>query len=499
MEVTQTNIIGDIFTWHVLLALFGGNVIGLLVGALPGIGPVTSMAIFLPFTFKLPAAQSFAFLVGMWASGIYAGSWSAILVNVPGTSMSVATCFDGYPMARNGRALEALGAATVSSFLSGLAGAILLLIGGPILAPYVVMFGPPELVWIYILALLLLSTSFGALKGIVSCLLGLSISMVGIDTVIGVPRYTFGTLYLQDGIDLISALVGIFGFAEVIVLTRGMLGTREALVKGYKLSGNLLTGVISVLRYWRTLVLGLVIGTFIGALPGIGAAAGNLMAYAEAKRRSRRPETFGKGNVEGVIVSEASNNIVEGTSMLPALLLGIPGSLAAAVMLAALIIQGFDPGRTLLLDKGFIWDFFLLIASAQVAMLIVGFMFMRLAAYISLLPNEMLAVAIAALCFIGVYSVNNSLWDVVVAIVLGCVGYLMRQHDFPVLGLIVGLILGPLIERALSQSLAISGNSFLIFFNRLPSLVLFALNVFFIVRHVYRTRKEARNRISPHG
>ena len=466
--------------------LFAGNLLGLLVGALPGIGPVTAMAIFLPFTFKLPSEQSFAFLVALWASGIYAGSWSAILVNVPGTAMSVATCFDGYPMARNGKAMEALGAATVASFLSGIAGAILLLIGAPILAPYVAMFGPPELVWVYILALMLLSTSFGALKGAVACLAGLSISLVGVDIVLGVPRYTLGSLYLQGGIDLIPVLIGLFGFTEVIILIRGGILKDAQSGKSYQLSGKLITGVISVFRHWRTLLTGLGIGTIIGALPGIGAAAGNLMAYAEVRRRSKDPESFGKGNVEGVIVAEASNNIVEGTSMLPALLLGIPGSLSGAVMLAALIIQGFDPGRTLMLDKNFIYDFVLLIISAQVVMLLVGFMFIRGAAYISLLPNNMLAVAIVSLCFIGVYSIKSNIWDVVVAVCLGCIGYFMQRYQFPVIGLVVGLILGSMTEQAMSQSLDISGNSLMIFFNRPVCWVLIGLNGLFLYRYISR-------------
>ena len=481
MEFSWQAVLSMVFTWEVLLAIIGGTLLGLIVGALPGLGSPTGMAIMLPLAFRLEPVTAVALLSSMWASAIYGGSWTAILVNVPGESMSVATAMDGFPMAKQGRAMEALGAATAASFVGGLLGVLVLIIGAPFLIDYVLEFGPPEYVWVNLFALVIIALAQQKgqmLKGLVAASLGLSISLVGIDQVIGIPRYTFGSLYLQSGISFVVAMVGLFGFAEVIAMVRDKGAVSEA----NSLRGNLWTGVGAVFHHWRTVLLGAGMGGVIGILPGIGGSAANLLAYSEAQRRSKHPETFGKGNVEGVIASESANNAIQGTALIPSLTLGIPGSSSAAILLLALIMQGFQPGRSLFSQNGdLVGAFFLVLILAQFAMLLGGLATLRALSLITLIPREMLVVGVAAICFVGVYSVNNSLWDVLVAVLFGYLGFFMRNQGYPVVGLVVGLILGAMTEQAFIQSLQISDGNYSIFFTRPVSLVLIGLILLFTV------------------
>lgn len=470
-----SSILSEVFSLSVLMAIIGGSLIGIIVGALPGLGPVTAQAILLPLTFKMSPMAGVAFQGAIWASGVYGGSWTAILLNVPGTSMSVATSFDGHPLAKQGRAFEALGAATSSSFIGGILGVLILMFFSPILVNYVVKFGPPEFVWVNILALVIIAVSFkGAVwKGLLAGFIGLSLSLFGIDEVIGVPRYTFGTLYLQSGINFVPVMIGLFGFTEII----SMLQRRGTISETGELTGSLRMGIMAVFKYWKALLTGLIVGGVVGIIPGIGGSAANLLAYGEAQRRSKEPEKFGKGSLEGIIASESSNNAIEGTALIPTLTLGIPGSASAAILLVVLMMKGFQPGRMLFDNSNFVMGFFICLLLAQIAMVVVGLIMLRGFSYVTLIPVEMLVTGVAALCFMGVYSLNSSILDVLVAIIFGLFGYFLKKYRFPVVGLVVGLILGGATERAFAQSLAISGGNYSIFFTRPLSIVL----VFFIV------------------
>ena len=409
--------------------------------------------------------------------------------------MSAATALDGYPLSRQGRALEALGTATMSSFLGGVIGVLILMTLAPVIVDYVVMFGPPEYVWINLLALVIIAVSNkgNLLKGMLAGFFGLILSLIGIDSVLGVPRYTFGTIYLQNGIDFIPVMVGLFGFAEII----SMMQQKGSISETGKLEGSFLEGFKATFRHWKALLIGLVVGSIVGIIPGIGGSAANLLAYGEAQRQSKEPEKFGKGSLEGIIASESSNNAIEGTAMIPTLTLGIPGSSSAAILLVVLMMKGFTPGRMLFSSNGsFVMSFFLCLLIAQLLMVLVGMILMKVFSYITVIPIELLAVSVAALCFMGVYSINRSIYDVLVAVIFGIVGYCLKKYHYPVVGLVVGLILGSSMETSFAQSLAISGGSYLIFFNRpiCIALILIILAVFMLPRISERHAKSKASR-----
>ena len=469
-----TIVLSMVMTIDVAMAMLGGAVLGVIVGALPGIGSAATMAILLPISYKMDPITAVSFLSALWAASVYGGSWTAILINVPGESMSVATAFDGYPMTRQGKSLNALGASTMSAFVGGMAGVILLIFGAPFLNEYAVAFGPPEYVWVNVFALLIIAVSMKGqmLKGIIAGLLGLSLSLFGIDSVLGVPRYTFGTLYMQNGISVLSVMVGLFGFSEIIELAR-MCGSAPPTGK---MRGSLIAGMVTVFKYWKTTAIGIIIGSIIGFLPGIGGTAANLLAYTETKRRSKDPDSFGKGNIEGIIAAETASNAIQGTAMIPALTLGIPGSASAAILLMALIMQGFQPGRMLFQSNpNFVGAFFATQILSQFAMVIIGLAMLPLLSYITRLANEFLTVSVGAFCLIGVYAVNGNLLDVLVAVIFGFVGYFLAKHKFQVVALVVGLLLGAPTEMAFTQSLQISGGDYAIFFTRHLSQVMFGM------------------------
>ena len=498
MNITFQGVISLVMQWDVWIALIAGSIIGLVIGAMPGLGPVTAQAILLPLTFRMGPVAGCAFQGAIWASGVYGGSWTAILINVPGTSMSAATSLDGYPLAKKGRALEALGAASMSSFIGGIVGVLILMLLSPVLVDYVVMFGPPEYVWINMLALVIIAVSNkgNLLKGLIAGFMGLILSLIGIDSVLGVPRYTFKTIYLQNGIDFIPVMVGLFGFAEII----SMMQQKGTISETGSLSGSLVEGFKQTFIHWKTLIVGVVVGAIVGIIPGIGGSAANLLAYGEAQRRSKEPQTFGKGNIEGVIAAESSNNAIEGTAMIPTLTLGIPGSSSAAILLVVLMMKGFTPGRMLFSGDGnFVMSFFICLLIAQVLMIVVGMIMMKIFSYVTIIPIELLSVAVAAVCVMGVYSINKSIWDVLVAVLFGIIGYFLKKYHFPVVGLVVGLILGSATETAFAQSLAMSGNDYSVFFTRPLSIVLIvfilAILVLPSIRDKYNLKKVGKQNV----
>jgi putative tricarboxylic transport membrane protein len=403
--------------------------------------------------------------------------------------MSLVTGLDGYPLARSGRAREALGASAMASFLSGVSGVVLLVIAAPILASALVLFGPSQFVWIYVLTLVVVAVSFNGAKGLASGLFGLILAAVGLDVVVGVPRYTFGSASLEGGIELIPALVGLFGVSEACSLMVQQWRSRDAKLTAQRLEGSTRAGMRAVFRHYKTLLISIGIGGILGPVPGMGSTAGNILAWQSARNRSKEPETFGRGNIEGVVAAESGNNVVEGTSLISTITLGIPGSASAAVLLTALIVQGFQPGRTLAQDPSFIFSLGWLLLMAQVAMFGVGLMCLRGAAYIATIPPKFLAPSILAFCFIGVFTVRNTFSDVVICAVLGCVGYVMRQFGYAPVAVVVGLILGKLMERSLIQSLAISGGSLGIFFSGWINITLAAITAAFILRYFLGKRR----------
>lgn len=440
-----------------LLVAACGALLGTVLGATPGISATLSIALLVPITFGMDPTTALVFLGAVYCGAIYGASISAILINVPGTPAAVATMIDGYPLTRQGKGGTALGAAVTSSFVGGQVGVLVLLFGAPLVAGWALEIGSQEFFWIVIFAM----TSIGALgagsvlKGLVSAALGLVLGTVGAHSVTGSLRFTFGSSALYDGIPIVVGLVGLFSISQVLHLAEETGHGSERRIQSV---GSLLPGVKALLRHKLTSLRSAVIGTFIGTLPGAGADIASFIGYNEAKRTSKHPETFGKGNVEGVIASETANNGVVGGSLIPMLTLGIPGNAVTAALLGGLLIHGLIPGPRLFeTNPDVLYPFILSLLLANAAFLVFAFTGLRYIARVALTPNGVLAPVIAALTMVGAVTYRGSLADIWIALALGIFGYVLTKAKYPLPPVVLGIILGPLAETNISRAATIAG------------------------------------------
>lgn len=457
-----------------LLAVIVGCTVGIVLGVLPGIGGILAIALFLGITFQFETTTALIMLGGLWSGAIYGGSISAILINTPGTSTSVATTFDGYPLARMGRGGMAVGTSLMSSLIGGIFGWILLVTAAPLIGNLAVKLGPAEYFLIALLALTVVSSvSLGKVReGLLMACVGLLLSFVGFDPITGHIRYNLGTMYLYDGIDYAAVVIGLFAISEALVLStqKGSIATTG------KIIGKVSEGFKIPFKYPVTLIRSSVIGGLVGACPGIGGDTANVLAYAEAVRTSKNPESFGKGNPEGVVAPEASNNATVASSLIPTLTLGIPGSAPAAVFMGALMMHGLFPGGDLFVRRVDItYTFFIGLLFAQLAFFLIGWFGAGFFAKITLVPNAYLVPVIIVLSLTGSFALRNNFGDVIVTLLFGFIGYILKKAQFPLVPLVLGLILGPMAERGLNTSLMLSGGSFAIFITRPACIVILFL------------------------
>lgn len=439
-----------------LLTILVGVTMGLFVGAMPGLTATMALAVLLPFTFTMDALQGLVALGAVYMGTIYGGSFAAILVNTPGTPSSIATTFDGYPMAKQGRAYEAICAATVASVLGGLIGVAALLFLAPPLARLALFFGPAEMFWVAILGLTLIaSLSEGSLlKGLLAGTIGMMLGTVGVSPVGGETRFTFGVPALQGGVELIVALIGLFVIPELLLMSaRG----RAALTQVEMRRGGVVEFLITaraVLAKPLNLVRSAVIGQIIAIIPGAGGSITSLVAYDAARRGSKQPESFGKGNVEGLVASETSNNVMVAGSMVPLLTLGIPGAPPDAIILGVMMLHGLRPGIELFTTSGVLTNGFILsMGVAALMMLPVGLLGGRLIYQIIVkTPYYFLVPSIALVTVLGTFALRNSMLDVLIMLVLGMAGYLVRSIGIPLAPVVLGLILGQIAEMGYTQS-----------------------------------------------
>jgi len=440
-------------TLQALLYLALGSAIGLTFGAIPGLGGPTALALLIPLTFGMDSFAAISLFGGVMGAVPFGGSITAILLNTPGTAPNAATCFDGYPMARKGQAGRAIGAAGAASALGGLLGIIVLVAFMPVLRELVLIFGPPEFLMLALLGLsaVAVATPGQLLRGLMMGGVGLMLALAGFDRVHGGLRYTFGVEYMWDGVRLIPALIGLFALAEIINLSvrGGSVSTAKVNTKIHGVTA----GVLDVFRHYRTLIRGSVIGAFVGAVPGVGGTVASFLSYSTTVQFSSEPETFGKGNVEGVIASEASNNAKDGGSLIPTLAFGIPGSTEMAVFLGALVLHGIQPGPLLILDHpDIIFTLIYALSFACVFATLFGFVTARYLVRITEVDAQYLAVVVPVVALVGAYALRNSFGDVATAVVFGIVGYLMIRLEFPRLTLVIALVLGNLAEVSFFQS-----------------------------------------------
>lgn len=436
---------------------FVGVFLGTVVGVLPGLGPAATIAMLLPLTFKMAPATAMIMLAGIFYGARYGGSTTSILLNVPGESSSVATCLDGYQMARKGRAGPALGIAAISSFVAGTAGVLGLMLLAPPIARFALRFGPPEYFALMTLGLTMVVFLAGKsmIKALLAMLVGLWLASVGIDLFTAESRFTFGQVELLDGIDFVVVIIGIFAIGEVLVNIESRGGTELFDVpKGLR---NLLPTLQDLKDCRFAFFNGSVVGFFIGVLPGAGATIASFISYGIEKGFSRHPEKFGTGVVEGVAAPEGANNADAGGALVPLLTLGIPGGNTTAILLGALLLWGFRPGPLLIQEHPqLFWGLVASMYIGNVMLLILNLPLVPLFAQILRLPYYALYPFILGISIVGVYSLGQSLFDVWLLGFFGLLGYFMRKLDFPAAPLTLGLVLGDAIERALRQSLMMS-------------------------------------------
>ena len=472
---------------------FVGVFLGTIVGILPGLGPPATIAMLLPLTFKLDHTTAIIMLAGIYYGAKYGGSTTSILLNVPGESASVVTCLDGYQMARQGRAGAALGIAAISSFIAGTVGVLGLMLVAPPLARFALKFAPPEYFALMALGLAMVVFLAGKsmLKALLALLVGLWFATVGTDLFSAQSRFTFGRFELLDGVDFIVASIGIFAVGEVLANLETRGGTEL-----FKISGRLksLLPTLEEIKACRfAFVNGSLVGFIIGVLPGAGSTISSFISYGLEKAVSKHPEKFGTGVIEGVAAPEGANNSDTCGSLVPLLTLGIPGSNTTAILLAALILWGFRPGPLLIQDNPTLfWGLVASMYVGNVMLLILNLPLVPLFAQILRVPYYVLYPAILGVSIVGAYSVSSSLFDVWMLGFFGLLGYVMRKLDFPAAPLVLGLVLGDGMERALRQSLMMSQGDLSILVTRPLSVTMLLLTLVIILMPLLRTVKQWR-------
>jgi putative tricarboxylic transport membrane protein len=446
-----------------LFFCFVGVFVGTLVGVLPGVGPVAAMALLLPATFHMAPVSAIIMLSGIYYGAMYGGSTTSILVNIPGEAASVITCLDGYQMARKGRAGPALGMAAFASFIAGTIGVLILMLIANPMAAFILKFGPPEYFAVMVLGLtLLIYLAQGSrIKALVMACFGLILSFIGIDVVTGQHRLNFGWMELADGVGLVPLIMGIFGISEVLINME-----EEAKQEVYKTK---IKGLFPSLKDWSDskwpLVRGTLLGFLLGIIPGGGPTIAAFASYAVEKKVSSHPEKFGTGTIEGVAGPEAANNSATAGGFIPLFLIGIPTNGILAMLFSALLIHGLQPGPLLLQQNPEIfWGTVISMYIGNIMLLVLNLPLLGLWVKILKIPYAILFPMILFFCLIGAYSINNNAMDVIVMLVFGVVGYLMRKFEYEGAPLILAFILCPMLERSFIQALNMSGGDYRIFF-----------------------------------
>lgn len=449
-----------------------GMALGLVFGAIPGLGGTTALALLLPLTYGMDPISALALSGGVMGAVPMGGSISAILLNTPGSAPNAATCLDGYPLAQQGKAGLAIGAAASANSIGGLIGTLSLLVVLPIARQLVLAFGPPEFFLLSMLGLIMVATSTRRgrmIRGLVAVGLGLMISMVGYDQVNGGVRYTFGIQYLWDGVHLVPALIGLFAGAEMINLW--VKGGAVAHMPSNVRVTRTLDGLLETFRQWPTVLRGSLIGTAVGAIPGVGGTVAAFLSYSMTVQVSKDPDSFGKGNIQGVIAPEAAINAKDASALIPTLAFGIPGSAEMAVFLGILVLHGLQPGPLILTHNqveiyGLVWS---LTASCIFASLI-GLVLVRPLSRVTLLPSTILVPIVLCVALIGSWAVDQTIENPILTVVFALLGYTMIRLDYPRLPIVISLVLGAGIERNFHQSLTMSDGTWSIFLFRPLSL-----------------------------
>ncbi len=475
-----------------MIAIIALGVIGgMIIGSLPGLTATMGVALLVPLTFGMNPVSGLVMLLGIYCGAIYGGSVSAILIRTPGTPAAAATVIEGYMLAKKGLAGKALGMSTIASFCGGMVSALALTFISPQLAKVALSFGPPEYFALALFGLSIISSISGdnVIKGLIAGFFGLLLATIGLDPITGYPRFTFDSTNLLSGISFIPVLIGLFAVSEALTTTENIAGQKDI---DFDVAGALPTWS-EIKGCLKTIIKGSFLGTFIGIIPGAGADIAAFVSYGEWKRSSKDAAQAGTGVLSGVAAPESANNGVTGGALVPLLTLGVPGDAVAAVLLGALMLQGLRPGPMLFKDNAeVVFALFVGLMVANVFMLIFGLFGIRFFARVITVPKQILTPIIFILCIVGSYAINNNMFDVVVMMIFGIIGYIMQKFKFPISPIVLALILGPMAEGELRRSLVISQGSYSIFFSRPICLLFFALTIISIAGSYMSQRKKAK-------
>jgi len=466
--------------------LFLGVAGGIIVGAIPGLTGSVGIILLLPFIYQLDASTAIVMLCGMFCGAIYGGSISAILISIPGTPSAAATVLDGYPLAQKGEAGKAIGIATIASTTGGIISTFCLMFIAPQLARFALKFGPEEYFALMIFGLTIIASVSGEslVKGLIAGFFGLLIATVGLDPITGYARFSFNIPNLMTGFPLLPVLIGLFAISQIFIQLEAV--GKKVIHYKQKIE-NVLPSFKELKRLSTVIIASSFLGTFIGIIPGTGGTIASFLAYSEAKRWSKDPDSFGKGNIIGVAAPEAANNGTTGGAMVPLLSLGIPGDVITAVMLGALLLIGIRPGPLLFREHPEIVNsIFAGMLLANVLILLLGILSVRLFPQVLRTPDAILFPVIFTLCFLGAFSLNNSVYDMSIALIFGVIGYIMRKNNFPAAPVVLGVVLGPIAEDELGRALIIAHGDWTVLFQSPIAIFFYAISLLSLLYSIKR-------------
>jgi putative tricarboxylic transport membrane protein len=481
-----------VFQLKVFLILVAGTFFGIIIGCLPGLTPSMGVALLMPLTFGMASLEAIVMLCGLYCGAMYGGAISAILLGIPGTGAAAATVLDGYEMTKNGDGGKALGMAAVASFIGGIVGVLILLFLSGILSKFTLQFGPAEYfsLGLFGLTIVVSLSSESSVKGLIAGVLGVLLSTIGVDNVSGIYRYTFGVMDLTSGLNVVPVIIGLFAIARIF-------GQIENALKDYANTStnvdfkmqDLLPSLADMKLCANTLIRSSLLGTLIGVLPGAGGTISGFICYNEAKRFSKTPEKFGTGFIEGVAACEAANNAASGGAMVPLMTLGIPGSSTTAILLGAFAIHGMQPGPLLFVKTpNFAYAVIFAMLISNVIFLAFGLLSVKPFVKLLSTPYYWLLSSILLISVIGAYCIRTRIFDIGVMLFFGLLGYLLQRNGFTTVPIVLGLILGPIVENYFRRAIIASRGDYTIFFTRPISLVLLFLAILSLAWPLIATR-----------
>ena len=481
---------------NVFLGIISGVSVGIILGAIPGLTATIAIALIIPFTFYMDPVVSISMLIGAYKGGLYGGSISAILIGTPGTDAAAATIIDGYAMAKNGKSGKALRIALYASVMGDMISLLALIIIAPMLAQVTLKIGPIEFFALIVFSLTIIAGMGGEsiIKGLIAASLGLLLATVGLDPIIGIRRLCFGMAELDSGIAIMPMLIGLFAIPEVIVQLEYPLESNVPVLGLSKIPADNKVSWKEFKKCLKSILIGSGIGILIGAIPGIGSSVSSWLSYKTAKDRSKYPEKWGTGIIEGIAAPEAGNNAVCGGALIPMLTLGVPGSIPVAILMGAFLIQGLIPGPMIFSENGpVVYGIFASLFISNFFLLLIGFLAIKYTApYFCNVSKVILFPLVIGFCYVGSFALNQTFFDVKIMVIFGVFGYLMRKYKFPAAPFLIAMILEPFGERALRQFLIISRGQITLVFYHPIAVVLLVLTIIFLVVFITKNLKKAR-------